>query len=512
VECASLDEVMGLNTRLAQERPAGVMDIVPAARTVLVVTEGVEVAARLRPWLATLAPLAWQADTAQPVTIEVVYDGEDLEWVASYLGLSNEGVVQWHTQQIWRCAFTGFAPGFAYCAGEDSELAVPRRPSPRLVVPAGSVGLAGEFSAIYPKASPGGWQLIGRTTAELWNTARDTPALIGPGDPVRYVAVREVATITVTEPQLIAATPPDHAGELERQAARTDPARLSTDGSPLAALKGPSLEIVSPGWQSLIEDQGRRNLAHLGISPSGAWDAAAAAAASTAVSGGPEQSVIETLGTVVVQAHGDVIVAWSDGEVLLGPVTLHEGQQFTTPEGAWRGYLAVADGFNVPQTLGSCSYDALAGLGPTPLRVGDLVSVGGAAASQERETVIGTRAATNTVADGPLVLNVTLGPRDDWVTPEALASLLTQEWEVSSESNRVGVRLLGTPLQRSVTAELPSEGTVAGAVELPPNGLPLLLMRDHPVTGGYPVIAVIDDAGINALAHATPGTKVRFAC
>ncbi|MDR0837551.1 MAG: carboxyltransferase domain-containing protein [Propionibacteriaceae bacterium] len=525
VECASLDEVMGLNARLGVERPAGVVDIVPAARTVLVVSTDSAVATSLRPWLATVSVLDLETSPTEPVTIEVVYDGEDLAWVAAHLGLSDQGVVEWHTTQTWRCAFTGFAPGFAYCVGETANLAVPRRSSPRPLVPAGSVGLAGEFSAVYPKSSPGGWQLIGRTTALLWDVERERPALIGPGDQVRYVAVREIVTV-------------------ERDDVGHKPKAPAAD-----TLSGPALEIVSPGWQSLIEDQGRPAMLHMGVSPSGAWDTAAAAAANAAVGNIPSCPVVETVGPLVVRARGGVTIAWADRVGVCGPLTLADGEEFSVPAGSWRGYVAVTGGFTVPKTLGSASRDVLAGLGPLPLSAGDLLPVLMPSQTDDSAVITGQsqndcachdaksangnavmRAHTtpilpalpyadicrvspsekDTSTPSVMTLTVTLGPRNDWITPQALTSFLRQEWEVSPESNRIGVRLEGTPLARVATAELPSEGTVAGAVELPPSGLPVILMRDHPVTGGYPVVAVVTDAGVNALAHATPGTKLRF--
>lgn len=188
-EVGTLDEAVAL---AAAVRGAGlpvVVDVVPAARTVLVVTEPGSDLATLRRTVSDL-PLDQAAATtgeSEPVEIPVVYDGPDLDEIASLTGLSREEVIAAHTGTPWRVAFAGFAPGFAYLVGGDERLYLPRRDEPRTSVPAGSVGLAGEFSGVYPQSSPGGWQLLGRTDATLWDLDRDPPALLRPGGAVRFV-------------------------------------------------------------------------------------------------------------------------------------------------------------------------------------------------------------------------------------------------------------------------------------------------------------------------------------
>ncbi|BBX10475.1 5-oxoprolinase subunit B family protein [Mycolicibacterium aichiense] len=193
LECPSTDEVLALAATLLEARLPGVLDVVPTARTVLV----------------TLADPADQAPTRQrltrlridpgcvnhrpsgeaDVTIDVVYDGPDLVDVARHTDMTPTEVIEAHTATPWRVGFGGFAPGFAYLVGGDSRLRVPRRDDPRTAVPAGSVGLAGDFSGVYPRSSPGGWQLIGRTDAVLWDIGRPQPALLLPGMWVRFRAI-----------------------------------------------------------------------------------------------------------------------------------------------------------------------------------------------------------------------------------------------------------------------------------------------------------------------------------
>ncbi|MEW1932491.1 5-oxoprolinase subunit PxpB [Rhodococcus sp. NPDC079359] len=185
VEFDGLNETMAYYRALTLDPPAGVVDLVPAARTVLVMFDGPK--QPTLDWIAAVTPAATpDRDHSETVTIPVVYDGEDIDDVARLTGLSTTDVVAAHTDQTWTVAFGGFAPGFGYLVGTDERLHVPRRSSPRTSVPAGSVGLAGEFSGIYPRSSPGGWQLIGRTDTPLWNLDRDPPAPLRPGTTVRF--------------------------------------------------------------------------------------------------------------------------------------------------------------------------------------------------------------------------------------------------------------------------------------------------------------------------------------
>lgn len=211
-EVGTIEQVLALHDRVREaltgDDPelAGVDDLVPAARTLLVRGAGLDLAAVRRRLTALAAGLpgddnADDADDAErpatsttrpdrePVVVEVRYDGADLAEVAALTGLSEQQVVAAHTGTPWRVGFFGFAPGFAYLVGGDPRLRVPRRQEPRTRVPAGAVALAGEFSAVYPRSSPGGWQLIGTTDAVLWRLDREPPALLTPGDTVRFEAV-----------------------------------------------------------------------------------------------------------------------------------------------------------------------------------------------------------------------------------------------------------------------------------------------------------------------------------
>jgi KipI family sensor histidine kinase inhibitor len=195
VEVGGLDEVLAFSSAVREAVTAGasgftdVVDIVPAATTVLVIVNDEATIEPVRQALSTL-PIAVSGDVPtgdQVIEIPVHYDGPDLAEVAELSGLSVQDVIAAHTGTDWRVAFCGFAPGFAYLGWGDPRLAVPRRREPRTSVPAGSVALAGEFSAIYPRSSPGGWQLIGHTETVVFDIAREPPALLQPGLAVRFV-------------------------------------------------------------------------------------------------------------------------------------------------------------------------------------------------------------------------------------------------------------------------------------------------------------------------------------
>ncbi|MGG5259871.1 5-oxoprolinase subunit B family protein [Phycicoccus avicenniae] len=199
VELADLDAVLALDAAVRPLVGSGadvwgrVLDVVPAARTLLLTLDGGRagdtdtLGRAVRELAGGLHPGGGPTPASEEVVVPVRYDGPDLDDVARLTGLSPSEVVAAHTGTPWRVAFGGFAPGFAYLVGGDPRLAVPRRAAPRPSVPTGSVGLAGEFSGVYPRSSPGGWRLVGSTDLVLWDSRRDPPALLRPGVVVRFV-------------------------------------------------------------------------------------------------------------------------------------------------------------------------------------------------------------------------------------------------------------------------------------------------------------------------------------
>ncbi|ROS47048.1 allophanate hydrolase subunit 1 [Curtobacterium sp. PhB78] len=186
----SLQQVVAFRAGLTAARLPGLTEVVSGARTLLLRYDPATTdAVRLRSALERVVPSA-DADAASavdPLVIPVVYDGEDLDQVVALTGMRRDRVIAWHTGQLWTSAFCGFAPGFSYLTGTKPSLDLPRRSTSRTVVPSGAVALAGEFSAVYPRASPGGWQLIGRTDVPMWSLDREPPALAPAGTRVRFV-------------------------------------------------------------------------------------------------------------------------------------------------------------------------------------------------------------------------------------------------------------------------------------------------------------------------------------
>jgi KipI family sensor histidine kinase inhibitor len=186
----SLPQVVAFRAGLTAARLPGLTEVVSGARTLLLRYDPASTdAARLRSALERVVPSvdAEAASAADPLVIPVVYDGEDLDHVVALTGIRRDRVIAWHTGQLWTSVFSGFAPGFSYLTGTEPSLDLPRRSTSRTAVPSGAVALAGEFSAVYPRVSPGGWQLIGRTDVPMWSLDREPPALAPAGTRVRFV-------------------------------------------------------------------------------------------------------------------------------------------------------------------------------------------------------------------------------------------------------------------------------------------------------------------------------------
>ena len=522
-DAALLVEAEGTAHRLAAaieaERVPHLADVIPGARTVLVVTEpGLvaldELAARIE---ALPLPPAGSAATRE-AEIPVVYDGPDLAEVARLTGLSPGEVIARHAAAEYTVGWMGFSPGFGYLTGIDHGLAaVPRLDEPRLRVPAGSVAVAGGLAAVYPTTSPGGWRLLGRTSAVLWDPDRDPPALFTPGMRVRF----RPADPSEAPP------PPDlhDRGGLRSNSAPNPPRSWNGEAG------GAGIEVVRPGVLATVQDLGRPGMGHLGVPHSGAADAASLRLANRLV-GNPEAAAgLElTLGRAVLRFAEDAWVAVTGAPA---PITVKEGDgagrpvehgaafgvragetvQIGAPTVGLRSYVAVRGGIDVAPVLGSRSADLRSGLGPPPLRPGGRLPVGAPSKTPPEGPDAGASETAPALppAGEAVRIRVVPGPRDDWFAADALALLCGADYTVTQASDRTGIRLDGPVLPRARQDELPSEGLVTGALQVPPGGRPILLLADHPTTGGYPVIAVVASADIGLAAQLRPGARLRFA-
>ena len=280
-----------------------------------------------------------------------------------------------------------------------------------------------------------------------------------------------------------------------------------------------SLRVNVPGPLALVQDLGRPGFAHLGVPASGALDRPALLLANRLVGNEPTDAAIEILlGGLSVTAlaphwlaltgAAGPAVAGSRPAPLAAPFLLDTGEtlELGVAEYGVRYYLAVRGGVDVPPVLGSRSTDVLSGLGPSPLVAGGLLSIGIPAG----DIPVIDSAALWAPSRGEVALRVTPGPRVPWFAPGAWQGLVGEPWVVHPESNRVGMRLTGGRIETTAREELPSEGVVTGALQVPPNGEPILFLADHPVTGGYPVIAVVASADLHLAAQLRPGQRVRF--
>lgn len=477
----------------------GIIDIIPAARTILLafdpmMTDGGRIA-------AGLGRMDIHPETmpeGRTVDIHMAYDGPDLPSIAEYLGWTEGELIRRHQAMDYRVAFIGFTPGFAYMRGDDPAFILPRLPTPRRRVRAGSVALADDFCGIYPTESPGGWRILGHTPQRMWQPERNPPALLSPGDRVRFRDLGKGPTIVVSD------LPPRK-----------------------PALQGSGMKVLRADRPALFQDLGRQGHADQGVSASGALDLQALVAANLLLGNPAATAALEiAYGGFALMTHCPLTIAVTgapcpleiraqNGHILPAPFARpfaldpDESLIVGMALSGTRSYLAIRGGFDVTRSLGSASRDTLAALGPDPVIAGDILRPAENPASA--------------VAVLPLVpcplprigdivtLDIHPGPRADWLSDEGIAALLGQCFDVTPDSNRIGMRLFGQePVRWREQRELPPEGVRPGAIQIPPDGQPVLFLSDHPLTGGYPVVAIVARHHL-ALAAQTPGgAHIRF--
>ncbi len=421
--------------------------------------------------------------------LPVVFDGADLAEVASAIGITVDRVVELVVTADLEVAFVGFAPGFPYLTGLPAELAaLPRRPTPRTSVPPGSVAVAAGFASVYPRATPGGWHLLGRTVEVLFDPDVAPHSRVAPGDRVRFVVSPPTAAPPVAE----------------------------TRRALLDAGDGPCLEVLEPGLATTIQDAGRRGVAHLGVPAAGAADARAASllhvllgddpsttAALECTATGPTIRVVGDGHLAVVGAGAGAVAVTIDGRPVPDGAVLPvaDGQVVHVGRIAagLRAYLGVAGGLATPAVLGSRSSDMLSGLGVGVLRTGDRLARGAP------RRVRGHLDLRRAPAVGPVVLRVVPGPHG------SVEGLEATTWVVGTDVDRIGVRLV--PGDGPGVAPGPARAStpmVTGAVQVPPDGRPIVLLPDHATVGGYPVVACVATVDLPLLGQLTPGDDVTF--
>lgn len=402
--------------------------------------------------------------------VPVVYDGEDLSAVADEIGATPRELIALHGSVDAVAEIIGFLPGFAYLSGLPRELWVPRRASPRPRVPSGSVAVAGGWGGIYPSTSPGGWRLLGRTSARMFDVSRAEPALLALGDRVRFVEV-------------------DGQPTADAHAAAPTPA-ASRD-----------LVVTKVAALVTVQDGGRAGRQSTGVPPGGAWDPTALAAANLAVGNAPGAAALEIAGgSLEVLVTRSLTVSLDGG----APLQLAPGETLRVPScERFVRVLALSGGIACPAVLGSRGSSPSVGLGARPLARGDTLAL-------SRD--VGPPRVGPSVEPPrlPATLHVDPGPHFWRFSDDARRALLDTTWLRSPRGDRVGVRLDGPPLDTNLTNPTFPVPMTRGAIEVPPDGSPIVLGPDHPTTGGYPVIAVLRRASQGVFARVRPGEPVRL--
>ncbi len=482
-------------------------DLVPAYSTVLVEFD----IARLDPEAAADAVRAAlrNAGSAPPspgrlVEIPVCYEGQvapDIQDVARLHGMSVEDVAAIHAGAEYLVHFVGFVPGFAYLGGLPSQLETPRLSSPRVRVPAGSVGIAGDHTGVYPFSTPGGWRLIGRTPVEMFRADRERPSLLEMGDRVRFVRMSE-----------------------EKFWQYPDPAPVAEQS--YGDQKWGSVSINEGGMLTTVQDLGRPGHGAIGVCAGGAADPLSLRLGNRLV-GNPEGAagleltlrgcefmVNSSTVAVIVGARGTIAGKQcrdaEDCEVVrLGGV---DTLKVVGIKGA-RAYICIAGGLNVLPVLGSASTHLSAGFGGSTgkaLKNSDSLWF----VSAERGARFGHNAAVARLVRETAsrrTLRIVLNASGSEFDSAAINDFLRSEYKIASQSDRVGLRLDGgAKISSRSGGRMISEGMMWGAVQITESGRPIVLNVDYPVTGGYPVIGCVASVDLPTLGQLRPGDVVRF--
>ncbi len=455
------------------------------------------------------------------VEIPVCYDPEfavDIDDVGRRANISPSEVIRLHSAAEYRVACIGFVPGFPFLAGLPKKLSTPRRDVPRKEIPPGSVGIGGAQTGIYPLRSPGGWNLIGRTPLRLFDSEKNPPALLQAGDHVRF---RE---ITREEFESIVRNPSSRATSRDPVAT---PTILQRDSSTSV---GMTATIQRGGFLTSVQDLGRTGFRQFGVSSGGALDRFGLRVANSLVGNEECAAGLEiSLGGLQLRFEDERVVAWCGGEfeVQIGSkrfpaghaahVQAGERLKFGRPQIGCRAWLAVSGGIDVSAVLGSRSTDLRAHFGGfegRAFRDGDQLRLGKFRRSQTAatESISSWTAPHDWVspAKPKPILRFIRGV--DWkrFNPSTLQDLTTKAFNVSSDSDRMGVRLEGPELKRVDESDLISEAVAPGTIQVPPNGKPILLLGDCQTIGGYPKIAHVITVDLGVAAQLRAGDHVRF--
>ena len=417
--------------------------------------------------------------------IPVQYGGPDLAMLAATLNRRKSEIIELHSGTEYTVAAVGFSPGFPYLTGLPEALRIPRHAAPRRIA-AGSVAIAGNQAGIYPFESQGGWHVLGRTDVTLFDAPRPSPALLNPGDHVRFIPVE---SLDFQQPQ-----------------------------PPIITRASDGFEVIEPGAFTTVQDLGRPGHQTIGVSPGGAADPIAARVANRLVGNPDDAAVLECCMTgPVLRFHQTArlaFVGWADTNSGKPYEIKNDGKiDLRSRMISVRGYIAIAGGIDVPSILGSRSTDVRAALGGwhgRPLRAGDRLPIG---TPQDGPRRGNWRVSWphREIPGGTLVLRFLPGMQAAWFQETARQRFREEIYQLSPMSDRTGTRLDGPTLELEPDrGEMISQPVVAGSVQVPPNGQPIILLSERQTIGGYPQIGHVISADLPMLARVWPGTMLRF--
>jgi KipI family sensor histidine kinase inhibitor len=505
---------IGIAAAIAARRIAGVRDVIPTYRSVAVHFDP------LATDVAALMTSMREAINCSPapqdgrlIEVPVSYggeDGPDLSDVAAFAGLSTQDVIARHCATEYRVFMLGFLPGFAYMGTVDDAIAAPRKATPRTRVPAGSVGVAGRQTGVYPRQSPGGWQLIGRTSLLVFDPSREPASLFAPGDRVRFVRIAGIRDSGLGIRDSQSAITNQFASRIPHPASR-------------------SVTVLRPGLFTTIQDAGRWGHQDRGVPVAGPMDAtshrlanalvgnARGAAALEATLTGPELRFDQP---AVVAVVGADLSASIDGAPL--PLNIPRACEagavlrFGERRAGTRACIACDGGIAVPPVLGSRATHVVSGLGGIDGRAlvaGDCLPLGDSRTQRvraARELPDEMRRGPDRSAErGGARLRIMRGPQDDWFDETAFEILQRARFTISPQSDRMGYRLTGATVTRP-SGHMISDAAFTGGLQVTPSGDPILLMVDRQTTGGYPQVATVITADLPLAGQLAPGDWVEF--
>jgi KipI family sensor histidine kinase inhibitor len=476
----ALAQVMGLVDALAGNRPDAVRDVVASFDSLAVHFTGGDGLDVLH-WIQSVSVVN-QLPQGAEIHIPVCYGGEhgpDLEEVAEKTGLPAEEVIALHVSPVYTVATVGFSPGFPYLLGLPKRLWLPRRATPRLAVPAGSVAVAGGQAGIYPFTSPGGWQVLGRTAVRLFDATLPRPGLLRAGDRVRFVAVDEI--------------------------------EMGEKISPHTESAGPHwIEVIQPGALTTVQDLGRPGYESYGVSPGGAVDPQALRISNLLVGNHPDAAALELCITgPVLKFHAETVIALTGATGKPQHIAAGETVDFTKLTGNVRACLAVAGGLQLPRVLGSISTDLRSGFGGLhgrALRAGDKLNFGKPRqAPRDGSWYVGRPESLDHIE-----LRFLAGVQQDWFSEKIRKRFQNEIYHLTPKSDRMGARLSGAALPLAAPREMVSQPVTCGSVQVPPDGQPIILLAERQTIGGYPQIGHVITVDLPKLVRAWPGTQVSF--